>query len=140
MRRTTAGSPRFASQRGNTLLESALVIQVFVLLVFGAIEFGRLIYTYNFIAYAAREGTRYASVRGNDSGHPASASAVSTYVKGEAIALKSANITVTTTWSPDNHAGSVVRVKVSYTYAPLLRFILPNSLSLASTSQTVISQ
>jgi len=134
-----AGKAR-SHEAGNALLESALVFNLFILLVLAVIEFGFAVYAFNFVPYAAREGTRYASVRGANSGHPAQASDVSTYVKGEAIALNSSNLTVTTTWSPDNNPGSTVKVVVSYTYVPLLSLIVTNSIKITSTSQMVISQ
>jgi Flp pilus assembly protein TadG len=135
----TTGTKK-APERGNAILESALVFNLFIVIVLAVIEFGFAVYAFNFVSYAAREGTRYASVRGANSGHPAQASDVSSYVAGEAIALNSSKLTVTTTWSPDNNPGSIVKVTVSYTYVPLLSLIVPNSFKITSTSQMVISQ
>lgn len=54
-------------QRGQSLVEFALVFPVFVMLVFGLIDLGRLVYVDNAIAQAAREGARWGSVQGRSS-------------------------------------------------------------------------
>lgn len=97
-------------------------------------------YFYNWVAYAAREGTRYACVRGSSSSHPASAADVRTFVMNQAVTYDSSNVTVSTSWSPNNSAGSSVQVEVDYAYHPLIGFIIPGSLTLKSKSQMVISQ
>lgn len=55
-----------ARERGSTLLEFALVT-AFVLfpLIFGIFDFARAAYAYHYVAFAAREATRWASVRGS---------------------------------------------------------------------------
>jgi Flp pilus assembly protein TadG len=49
--------------RGQALVEFSLVIMVFLLLIFGLIDLGRLVYANNALAQAAREGARYGSVQ-----------------------------------------------------------------------------
>lgn len=48
--------------RGQDLVEYAIVFPVLMLLVLGIFEFGRILYSYNAIANAAREGARFAVV------------------------------------------------------------------------------
>src|SRR5690606_35259323 len=56
-----SGSRRSAAPgRGATVAEVAVVAPLFVVLVFGVIEIGRLIATYTSVSAAAREGARYA--------------------------------------------------------------------------------
>src|SRR5882724_8430612 len=50
--------------QGNALTEFALILPVVVACIFGVIEFGRALYAYHFESNAAREATRWASVRG----------------------------------------------------------------------------
>ncbi|HSS19568.1 MAG TPA: TadE/TadG family type IV pilus assembly protein [Pyrinomonadaceae bacterium] len=54
-------------QRGAALFEFAIVATVFLTMVFGVIEFGRLFWTHNALRDAARRGARYATIRKNDS-------------------------------------------------------------------------
>lgn len=49
-------------QRGTTMAEFAIVAGVFFMIVFGIIEFGRLLYTHNALTDAARRGARYAAL------------------------------------------------------------------------------
>jgi Flp pilus assembly protein TadG len=53
---------RFASQRGSTLVEFAMLVPVLMLLTFGTFEFGRVLNAQLTINNAAREGARAASV------------------------------------------------------------------------------
>lgn len=48
------------SQRGSTVAEFAVVAGLFFMIIFGIIEFGRLLYTHNALTDAARRGARYA--------------------------------------------------------------------------------
>jgi len=50
------------SDKGQELVEFALILPILLVLLLGVIEFGRLIFIYNTIANAAREGARYAIV------------------------------------------------------------------------------
>lgn len=49
-----------SDQRGATLVEFAIGATVFLTALFGLIEFGRLLWTHNALADAARRGARYA--------------------------------------------------------------------------------
>ena len=53
---------RRRSERGQGLVEFALVFPVFILLLFGILDLGRAVYAYNTIGDAAREGARVAIV------------------------------------------------------------------------------
>jgi len=47
-------------ERGTTMAEFAVISAVFFMIIFGIIEFGRLLYTHNALTDAARRGARYA--------------------------------------------------------------------------------
>ena len=47
-------------ERGTTMAEFVVIAAVFFMIVFGIIEFGRLLYTHNALTDAARRGARYA--------------------------------------------------------------------------------
>ncbi len=53
-------------ERGAALVEFSIVATATLLLMFGVIEFGRLVWAHNALKDAARRGTRYAIVRKND--------------------------------------------------------------------------
>jgi Flp pilus assembly protein TadG len=54
------------NERGAALVEFAVISTVFLSVMFGVIEFGRLFWTHNALRDAARRGVRYAAVRRND--------------------------------------------------------------------------
>jgi hypothetical protein len=53
-----------AKERGQGLVEFALILPLFLLLVWGIIEFGRLLVMYTEVSNAAREAVRYGVARG----------------------------------------------------------------------------
>lgn len=55
------------NQRGAALVEFALVAGVFLTVLFGIVEFGRLLWTHNALTDATRRGARYATIRKDDS-------------------------------------------------------------------------
>lgn len=50
----------YGNQRGSTVAEFAIVAGLFFMIIFGIIEFGRLLYTHNALTDATRRGARYA--------------------------------------------------------------------------------
>jgi len=64
MRRRTGRGFR-KDERAQALVEFALVLPVFLLLVTGIFDVARAVWQENSLAYAAREGTRYAIVHGS---------------------------------------------------------------------------
>jgi hypothetical protein len=53
------------SSRGQALAEFALVFPLFLLIVFGVVDFGRVVYAYNTLSNASRAGVRLAIVDQN---------------------------------------------------------------------------
>ena len=56
-------TPIARDERGAAAVEFALVLPILLVLAFGIIDFGRLLYTYNNLTSAVREGARFASVQ-----------------------------------------------------------------------------
>jgi Flp pilus assembly protein TadG len=127
-------------QRGAVALEFGLAFLVFFFVVYGIMEFGRIVASYNIISGATREGVRYAMVHGSASGSAASASDVQAVVRNWAIGLDNSSVLVTTTWTPGNAPGGQVKVKASYTVIPFTSLILKNGITVQSSSQMIISQ
>jgi Flp pilus assembly protein TadG len=128
------GRNALKDERGAYLVEFAIVALVLVLMIFGIMEFGRAIWASGSVAHAAREGTRYAIVRGEESGRTATASDIETYVQSRAGLSP---VEVTTTWEPNKKPGSVVQVTVRYDFQPAVPFVPP--MVFTSTSRMVIS-
>jgi Flp pilus assembly protein TadG len=140
--------------RGSSLLEFALIAVMFVLVLLGVVEMGRMVLVYTTVANAARAGARYAIVHGGDRtgtgadgpsgpGSPCTCTQVKTVVKNFASAglLTTSNLNISVTYPNGvNTAGSPVSVTVTYPYDPLVAFFNPLlSNTLGSTSQGVIT-
>lgn len=134
-------------ERGTSAVEFALVAPAFLLLIFGVLDFGFGIWTYNNVAEAAREGARYAIVRGDGAtigevappalGTPETGTCDNTAGKpvvnvvcGFALSLDPSKLTVTVDWTcnadtdlcandPDsgNHTGQLMKVTATYQYS-----------------------
>ena len=127
------------SKAGTTLVEFSLIALLFFMLIFGIVEFGRLLLMYHYVGHSAREGSRYAIVHGSTSLSPANDADVENYVKSISP-FDPKDVDVDTTW-PDgnNNPKSKVNVKVDYPFAFILPIWFGPSITLSSTSQMVIS-
>jgi Flp pilus assembly protein TadG len=135
-------------RQGATLVEAAIVYPVFLLLTVGVIVVGLGMFRYNQMASLAREGARWASVRGSqyasDTGNATATSgssgSIATYVKSLAAGLDTNSLTVTTSWSTSNDSSTpgknAVSVTVSYPWVPEAYF---GGVTLTSTSVMTIS-
>jgi Flp pilus assembly protein TadG len=115
---------RSRKQRGQSLLETALMVVVIFNVVFWVFEVGWITYTHSVMADAANEGVRYAVV--HSGGDPAG-----TQSRVLTFAQTSLHNTSALTVSVNFPAGSAappnpVEVTVTYTYVPWLSgFITP---------------
>ena len=149
---------------GTGLIEMALVSILLLAMMFGIIQMSFVLYTYDFVSYAAREATRYAVVRGSTSctntpnltNCNATAAQIQTYVQNLGYpGLTSSNLTAATTWSQASatipttwtvcpaecdEPGNQVVVVVNYPFALRIPFVPNSTLNITSTSTMVISQ
>jgi Flp pilus assembly protein TadG len=128
------------NRRGSTMLEGALVMTTFVILLIGSMDFGRLGFTYTSVTYAAHQAARFAATSGSASGHAATVATIQANADNNLIGLSATGLTVAVTWIPNNNPGSQVQVVVSYSFKPLVVPIAPGSLTLKSTAVDIITQ
>lgn len=127
-------------RRGSTMVEGALVMTTFIIVLVGAMDFGRLGFTYNSVTYAAHQAARFAATNGSASGHEASVATIQAKAESNLIGLSAAALTVGVTWNPNNNPGSQVQVVVSYNFKPLVVAISSSTLTLKSTAVDIITQ
>jgi Flp pilus assembly protein TadG len=130
------------SRSGVTIVESAIVLPVFFLLIIGMIVGGLGVFRYQEVASLAREASRWASVRGSTysqtTGNTA-ATAKDVYdgaIVPNVVALDKSKLTYAVTWAPDNRQGSQVTVRITYRWVPEA-FL--GGMDLSSTSTSTIS-
>jgi Flp pilus assembly protein TadG len=111
---------RVKRQRGQSLLETAMMIVVIFTVVFWIFELGWVMYTYAVMADAANEGVRYAVVHsgGDASGTQAKVKTFAQTSLHDISAMSPPSVTF-----PDGSAAppNRVRVTVTYTYVPWLK-------------------
>ena len=145
---------RRQDEAGAEIIEFALVMMAFSLVFFGVMAFGQALYAYHYVSDAARDGARFAIVRGSActtwaTACPAANSDVRNYVVSitpPGINTSASHLTVTTTW-PGNGAGTCTinnspgcPVKVQVQYKFTFPLVLPSAVTMTSASQMVISQ
>lgn len=112
-----AGQP--APDRGQALVEFALILPILLILLLGLIDVGRAVGAYNSVSNAARSGARVAIVDQN-------ADVVTAAVEAEAVGL--AEVDVQSNFNAESDAqcpriGCLVEVTVSTLYTPATPFI-----------------
>jgi Flp pilus assembly protein TadG len=122
------------SERGNTMVEASLTLTILFMILFGIVGFGRAVWAYSWASHASREATRWASVRGSESGVSISQSDIRNFVTAHAPGLAPANITVNANWERADHKpGSDVTVSVTYNVSQLVPWVPPMNVSSTST-------
>ncbi|MCC6537313.1 MAG: pilus assembly protein [Bryobacterales bacterium] len=129
---------RGRKRRGNALVESALVLWPFMLLVFGIIQIGFVVWSSSTLAYAVDTATRHASLNGARSSTPVTQADLVTMVKDTSTGLDKTKINVLITWTPNNRPGSTVRIEATYAIETLVSLVWENPFTLKSASQMLI--
>jgi Flp pilus assembly protein TadG len=141
------------------MLEFALSAILLITVIFGVMAISVALYSYNVVSEAAREGTRYAIVRGKKCNSFASAcpakvdgSDVQAYLRSLSFpGIKPANLTAASVYSsvdgractPSaacNNPGNQVKVTVTYSFPLVIPFVPARTLSMTNSAQMVISQ
>ena len=140
-------------ERGQTLVEFALILPVLVIVLVGVFDLGRAVMLSETLNNAVREGTRYAIVHGSTSEAPlgpatlttppAADNAATTIVRRHTICINS-TVTIVMSW-PDGNAnkGSDVQIIATTPFTPILSSVFLGgyfSVPLRSGSTMVIQQ
>ena len=129
---STAGRPgrRRPRSRGQALVEFAVVLPVFLLILAGVIDFGLGLYSQMTVINAAREGARYAVVN-----TPLNTSNVTNRVEAMTGGLDQSQLTVNVSCQAACASGDTVVVRVDYDYHMLWPLAFGNTIDLSSTVQ-----
>ena len=139
-------------------------IGVLLIFMFGVFEGCLAIYSFHFISEAAREGSRYAIVRGSTAGSAcgtsygsydciASSANIQSYVQNLGYpGIIPSNLTVNSSWAayalgstcpaapPCNSPGNQVTVTVTYSFPLNVPFLPPKTYSMSSSAAMIIQQ
>ncbi len=126
-------------QGGNEIVEVALVLPLLFFLIFGIINGGWAIFSYNTLAAATREGARYGSVLGAESGNTIETATplIIARVRQQAVGVPLASDPAVTYPDGNNDPGSTVRVVTTFTFTPIAPFFGP-AIPLTSRASMII--
>jgi Flp pilus assembly protein TadG len=93
-RRRAAGRSGSEKEKGAVAVEFALVLPIFLVLVFGIFEFGRAFNIQVSLSEAARESARYAAVHSSDAGFSVGAAQDAGVTAAPSVALTAANVEI----------------------------------------------
>jgi|SRR5688572_24868659 len=131
MRDVTPRNPR-RQEAGSALVEFAITGLFFFMITFSIMEGSRAIYYYNVLGSLAREGTRFAAVRGSTSGRATTEAAVRAHLQAKSMGL---NPTVTVTWNPVTMApNSTVTVLVQHTFTTIVPIVSLPTMNMSATA------
>jgi hypothetical protein len=144
--------------RGQALFEVLVSMIVFITMLLAVIQMGLAGYSYHYISEAAREGARWAMVRGSactsfTTACPAATTDIQNYVTGLAYpGITASAMTVTASWcgptsstppacsTGTNAPGQIVRVAIQYKFPVGIPFVPASTITMNAMSQMVISQ
>jgi Flp pilus assembly protein TadG len=141
-----ANSRRNRTRRGSSILEFVLVGIPIIFVLISLFEISRGMWTYHTMAYAVREGVRYATVHGKGCASPNTCQVtigqITSVIKAAGVGLPPSTTTITltpasgsassdtmtnqlastTVWPPSgaNTPGQDVKIKVSYPFRTIL--------------------
>lgn len=140
-------------QHGGTMVETAIVMILFMFLFFGIVGFSKVIWGYCWTSHISREAARWACVRQSlavsscaasgttccsDGTCPATKSVITTYVKSHMLGLDPTKVTVDATLPNGNLQGETLTVTVNYNVTQWVPFV--PAITVGSSSSMAISQ
>ena len=119
-------------RRGAAVVETAIVLILCMLLVFGIYEYGRLVMLKHLLDNAVREGARYAVVHTSDATTADIQNTVRSFLAGQDAQLQNVNIQVYMSDSNGNNTGqwtdatfgTYIAVQIDADYKPTLPTLL----------------
>ena len=111
-----------AARRGAVAIEFALGLPIFLAMVYGVFEFGRVFWTKNTMEYAVEEAARFTMVNPN-----ASNDVIIQRVKDKAVRLDPKRISVIIEFEVLGADRSFVTITSTYSYEPIITPVIPVS-------------
>ena len=142
IRRTRFHNAKKRNRAGQAAVEFALVMVIFLVLVWGIIEVSRVVFINSEIGNAAREATQYLSLNSNWGGNvSATATAVVATAQARAkqkLAMADRDLAVVTVPTYSRCPFCVVTVTITYPWSPLVRIPALPDIMLESTATKLI--
>ena len=128
----------YRDEQGGALIEAALVILLYFILIFGMMNVGIVLFAYTNTVYASKVAVRYAAVHSSASATPCTTNDVQNLIKPYLLGAPAGGITINSTWSPSNTVGSTFSVTVMLNFPTPLPFTNSFGLQTSTTAQGYI--
>ena len=129
------------SSRGQSLLELALITPVFLILVLGVIDYGRVYFAYVSVTNSARTGADYAAGSAEQAADVDAIRAAALTETSELLDTSPTNPSVAVSTGTDANGLEYADVTTTYTFNTLISWPgLPNSIDLERTVRASIQQ
>jgi len=107
------------ADRGQTLVEFALILPILLLMLIGIFDFGRAVFIYNAISNGAREGARYGIIHPTDVAEIEARAVAQTAL----IDLGDPNLTITVETPDGTGRGDPLTVTMQYDFYAVTPFL-----------------
>jgi Flp pilus assembly protein TadG len=135
-----------ADQRGNALVEMAVVLPIFLMIFFGISQYAIVLLTYCNATYSCRMAARYASMHSGSSLAPDTVSQLQGFVTSKLFLKPAITPTVSVNYytqsgSPStNTVGNTVRVAVTWNQTLNLALMNSNTFTISTADYKVITR
>ena len=127
--------------RGQALVELALIAPILIILMLGVIDYGRVYFAYISVTNGARIGADYAAIGPTQAADTAAIKAAALGDTGDLLAQSSTNPDVTVTTANDSQGRLYADVTMTYTFSTLFPWPgLPTSINVERTVRSRVAQ
>jgi Flp pilus assembly protein TadG len=133
---------RRARQRGSAMIEMALVLPVYFMLVFGMVQLCFILFGYCNATYASRQAARYAAVHGTGATYTCTSTDIQNVALQYLWGAPKNGVTISTSW-PDtttNNPNNYVTVTISLVYPTGIPFSKISSIVVGTSATAWILQ
>ena len=123
------------ARRGATALEFAVGMPIFILLVYGLFEVGRIFWAQSTLQYAVEEAARFTMVNST-----ASAADVQARVEGSATGLDAGNLTIDVAFEDEAGERAFVTVTGTFNYVPVVPIVGIGAFNLVTSTRMALVQ
>ena len=131
---------RRSGQNGSAMVEGALVLALFILIVYGFVQIALVLFGYTNLTYASRVAMRYAVMHGSTATYTCTAADIQNMITPLLWGAPASGTTVTTNWNPNNSPGSAVSISVTVKYNSVIPFTSLKVFTIGSTAYGVMIQ
>ncbi len=110
-------------EEGSYLIETALAMPMFFMVIFLFISTSLALFVYGNLTYGAEAAVRFATVHSNTSVSPCTIMQIREAAVNGIMTAAGGTVTTSANWSPTNTLGSTVTVSVTAIYPTILPFI-----------------